>query len=73
MCEYFHTKEGRFVRKGFLYYGIILCFIVGAVIGNICVKMVAESAIRIASVFLFLVFCMMFIDREKEERQHVRQ
>ena len=73
MCEYFHTKEGRFVRKGLLYYGIILCFIVGAVIGNICVKMVAESAIRIASVFLFLVFCMMFIDREKEERQHVRQ
>lgn len=72
LCEYLHTKQGKFIRKGLLYYGIILCFVLGAVIGNICVRIAAEHAIRLASVILIFAFLMMFIDREKEEREEKR-
>lgn len=65
MCEFLHTKEQRFVRKGFLYYGIIFCFIVGAVIGNMLIKMIHERAICVAAVILLIAFFMMFINREE--------
>lgn len=67
LCEFFHTGERRSAEKGMLYYGIILCFILGAVIGNAFVKVFAESAIRICSIFLLLAFVMMFVDREAAE------
>lgn len=65
MCEYFQTKRKEHLRKGCLYYGIIFCFVVGAVIGNICVKYFAEKALLICVGILCLSFVMMFVDREK--------
>lgn len=63
---YLHTKEKETLQKGLLYYGIILCFIAGAVLGNICVERFAEKAILGSSLLLLAAFGMMFVDGEKE-------
>jgi uncharacterized membrane protein YoaK (UPF0700 family) len=67
LCKYFQTKEVTAAQKSVLYYGIILCFIVGAVIGNIFIKGISEKAILICSGVLIIAFIMMFVDREKLE------
>jgi uncharacterized membrane protein YoaK (UPF0700 family) len=65
ICEYYHTKDRSAVEKGMLYYGIIGCFIIGAVIGNVMIKLFAEKAILVCTATMFLAFCLMFIDKEK--------
>lgn len=67
ICEYWYSKDKNTAKKGILYYGIILCFIIGAVIGNAFVKVWEERAIIICSVILCFAFSMMFVDREKEK------
>ena len=62
----FQTKKREALEKGLLYYGIILCFICGAIIGNQCIKYFHERAILISSVLLLLAFIMMFITRDEE-------
>lgn len=67
MCDYIHQKKKESLEKGLLYYGIILCFIIGAVIGNFFVDRIHEKAIFVCSVLLGLTFLLMFIDREDME------
>ncbi|MDO5294273.1 MAG: YoaK family protein [bacterium] len=67
ICEYWYTKDKKAVRKGILYYGIILCFVTGAVIGNACIHIWGVKAIRVCSLMLGIAVLMMFIDREKQE------
>lgn len=69
LCEYWHTKEKSTAEKSMLYYGIILCFILGAVIGNIFVKRFAERAILICGVLLCIAFLMMFVDKESARKE----
>lgn len=63
--HFLHTREISALRNAVLYYGVILCFIIGAVIGNFVIKILGVKAILICSALLFAVFLMMFIDREK--------
>lgn len=70
-CEYWYSKDKNAAKKGILYYGIILCFILGAVVGNAFVKLLGEKAIIVCSIILILAFIMMFVDREKEEYRGV--
>lgn len=65
MGKYFRTRERAALRKSFLYFGIILSFVAGAVIGNRLIGIFAERAILFSSVLLFLAFAVMFIDSEK--------
>lgn len=65
MCEYWHTKEKKKLKRGFLYYGVIFCFVLGAILGNVCVEALQEKAIVICSGILFIGFIMMFVDWEK--------
>ena len=65
ICAYFNLKEKESLFKGILYYGIIFFFIIGAVIGNFCVRFYGERAIRICAFIHFIAFIMMFVDREK--------
>lgn len=65
LCSYFHTKEKHFLEKGILYYGIIFCFIAGAIIGNIFIKYFHEHAILFCSLLQMTAFFIMFIDYEK--------
>lgn len=66
MFEFLHTKEQHSLHKGLLYYGIIFCFIMGAVIGNVFIKLIHERAIIVAAAILLIAFCMMFINREDD-------
>lgn len=65
MCEYFHTQNTDSVKRGLLYYGIILSFMLGAILGNLGVQRMQERAILLCPGFLLLVFVLMFSDREK--------
>lgn len=65
ICEYWHTKDKNAARKGILYYGIIACFIIGAIAGNFFVKELSEKAILVCTGILFIACVMMFVDREK--------
>ena len=67
--HYFHTKERHFLDTSLLYYGIIACFIVGAVIGNASVQLFQTKAILGCSFLLLISFFMMFIDWEKKEKE----
>ena len=62
---FFQTKKRDSLEKGLLYYGIILCFICGAIIGNQCIKYLHERAILVSSALLLLSFIMMFITRDE--------
>ena len=66
LFHFFHTKDSAFLRKSTLYYGIILCFVTGAVIGNFFIHLLHEKAILCCSMLLFLAFLLMFIDYERE-------
>jgi|GEM_PF-18469 len=70
--HYLHTKERKFLDSSLLYYGIIICFIIGAVIGNAVVRILHEKAILGCSFLLFVTFLIMFIDREKELRENIK-
>lgn len=65
ICEFFHWGNRENLEKGLLYFGIILCFIIGAVIGNYFIKLMDYKAILICAAILFLAFLMMFKDKEK--------
>ena len=52
-----------FKNKAFIAF---LCsFVLGAIIGNICIKYIQEKTIIISAVLLFVAFMLMFVDREK--------
>lgn len=64
LCDFWHTKDAEHGKKSLLYYGIIICFGIGAVIGNKCVESFAEKAILGSSLFLIMGFLIMFISEE---------
>ena len=68
LSEFLHTRDRGALRKSGLYYFIILCFIVGAILGNLAVGALAEKAIFIAPAILVIAFIMMFIDLERRPR-----
>jgi len=69
LCEYWHTKDREAVEKSMLYYGIIICFVLGAVIGNVFVKYFAEKAILMGGALLCIAFAMMFVDKEDSRKE----
>ncbi len=72
ISQFFHTQNKEDARKGILFYGIILFFVIGAVLGNFCVTIWQERAIIACDLFLLAGFLMMFIDREKENVNNQR-
>ncbi len=53
-------KKQTSLQKSLLYYGIICCFVLGAVFGNYMVKAFSISAIWCSSIFLAIAFLLMF-------------
>lgn len=68
ISEYCHTKNRQALLRGILYYAIIVCFIIGAVVGNLFVGRLLEKAILVCAAILLLAFVMMFADREIKEK-----
>lgn len=67
ICLFMRTKNKRHLNKGMLYFGIILCFILGAILGNVLIKKLHQKAILCCSLLLIVTFIMMFIDRERKQ------
>lgn len=49
-----------------LYFGVIACFVFGAVLGNWCLDRFGLSSIALCSLLLFVAFFLMFSDREAQ-------
>lgn len=62
---FFQTKKRDSLEKGLLYYGIILCFICGATIGNQCIKYLHERATLYLLLYSYFSFIMMFRTRDE--------
>ncbi len=62
---FFRTKENGSLRKGLLYYGIILCFVCGAILGNHFILLFGERAILGSCALLILSFIIMFIHQDE--------
>ncbi len=67
ICEFCKLRDKKLLYKGMLYYGIILFFVIGAIIGNIAVKHFGYHAIVLSTIILAIAFCMMFVDRQAKE------
>ena len=68
---FIRKKDKEDFKKAVLYYGIIVCFVTGAVIGNFFIHMFHERAILCCSVVLFFAFFLMFIDYEKDDARAI--
>lgn len=66
VSEYQFTKNKKMLKRGLLYYGVILSFATGAIIGNICVKLWNQKAIMVCSGLLGIGFLMMFIRNDSD-------
>lgn len=63
--RFLRTRDRKALHSAFLFYGIILCFITGAVLGNFVIKFFHEKAILVCSALLFAAFLMMFANKEE--------
>ena len=66
LCQYMQSKDKEHLISAALYYGIIGCFVTGAIIGNFFIGILHEKAILCSSLLLIISFIFMFIDGEKE-------
>ena len=64
-CAFLSSRRSAELKKAALYYGIILCFVAGAVLGNMAVKAVGEMALILCSAILIVVFILMFVEESK--------
>ena len=65
MCDFTKSKDRQKLLNGILYFGIIGCFIVGAIISNGFIEILGKRAILVSAMLLILAFLVMFIDREE--------
>lgn len=63
--DYWKTRDREKLEQSVLYYGIILCFVFGAVGGNLLISFWGQRAILCCSLMLLVVFFIMFIDYER--------
>ena len=66
LCRYFFEHDKEHLKHAFLYYGIILLFVIGAVIGSIIIGYLQSAAIAVSTVLLLVVFILMFFENENE-------
>lgn len=77
LFHFFITRDRSFLRHSFQYFGIILFFLLGAVIGFYMTEQFGIRSIFFCCVLLFLVFLILFIQSEektdeKERMEHKR-
>lgn len=63
--DYALTHRRSALENGLLYLGVILVFVMGAVLGNWCVARFGLHAIMGAAALLAIAFLVMFVDRER--------
>lgn len=65
LCTFFRTGDREYLHKAGLYYEIILFFVLGAIFGNLFIKLIGIKAILVSSILLTVAFLIMFTDYEK--------
>ncbi|MCI8963890.1 MAG: DUF1275 domain-containing protein [Eubacterium sp.] len=65
LCEYIFKKDRSRLRKSLLYYGIIGCFMLGAVMGSIVILWLQEKSILMCSGILCIAFVMLHGKRQR--------
>lgn len=60
LCNFFITRDKSYLKRTFLYYGIILCFAFGAILGDFFIEFFQVKAILMCSLILFVVLLLMF-------------
>lgn len=63
-CLFLTKKQSKYLESSILYMGTIFCFVMGAILGNICIGFFSEKAILFCSLVLVIVFIIMFIERK---------
>ena len=68
LVKFFSSREKGYLRKAFLYYGIIVMFVSGAIIESHLIKIFGEKAILLSPVLLAAALIIMFskIDDDKK-------
>lgn len=64
LFSYKHIQDYEEKVKSLQYYGIILFFIIGVILGSIFTKFFVEKAILFSCIILIIVFGMMFIKED---------
>jgi uncharacterized membrane protein YoaK (UPF0700 family) len=67
LVSYTHTRERDQLEGALLYYGVIVCFVVGAVIGAQLIEPLGLRAILMSPVILAVACAVMLVDREKRQ------
>lgn len=62
LYRYLRGKGRDDAREMLQYYGIILCFIAGAVAGALCTGWLAQKAVLLCCAVLALAFLLMFVE-----------
>jgi uncharacterized membrane protein YoaK (UPF0700 family) len=70
LCHYAHTGDRSFLHKAMIYFDIILCFTIGAIIGSRLISLVGIHSILFSTILLICSFVMMFTDYESEKNAH---
>lgn len=63
--DYWKIGDKEKLEQSVLYYGIIICFVLGAIGGNLFISFLGKRAILCCSLMLLVVFFIMFIDYER--------
>ncbi|MGO1580194.1 MAG: YoaK family protein [Peptoniphilaceae bacterium] len=64
ILEYSDSRKIEHLENGFLYFFVIFCFILGAVIGAHCINFMGLRAIIVSPILLFISIIIMMDDRE---------
>lgn len=64
LCDFWIRQDKNALKNGMLYLGIIICFVSGAILGNILIGTLHQFAILGASVLQIAVCIIMFVDGE---------
>lgn len=67
LFRYNVSRDKKAIRKSFQYYGIILFFILGAVVGTFITRIFLEKSALVVCVLLLVVFVIMFIPPAKQD------
>ncbi|MDY4535174.1 MAG: YoaK family protein [Tractidigestivibacter sp.] len=69
LVDYVHERDRAHLEGCLLYYGVILCFAIGAITGSRVIGALGLRAILVSSALLLVAFFVMFQDREKGARE----
>jgi uncharacterized membrane protein YoaK (UPF0700 family) len=68
LCSFRRTGDRAALERGALFFGLIACFVLGAVLGNFCVGELGRRAILCAAGFLLAAFAAMFARPDGQAR-----